>query len=103
MIADREAGDVLAQRLDHPGALVAEDHRPAARAERAVGEVQVGVADAGGRDPDQHLAGTRSFEQHPLGADRLARLAQHAGAHLDRLGSAGAALGERLVPVIARA
>ncbi len=103
MIADREAGDVLAQRLDHPGALVAEDQRPAARAERAVGEVQVGVADAGGRDPDQHLAGTRSFEQHPLGEtgwpgarNTQARISIASAAPARRSGSVS-------VPVIARA
>ena len=49
--------DALAHRLHHAGALVAQHDREAPLAEVAVGQVQVGVADAGGGDAHEHLAG----------------------------------------------
>ena len=58
---------------------MAEHHRPAAVAERAVGEVDVGVADAGGGDPDEHLAAPWWIERDGLDRDRLTRAPQHDG------------------------
>ena len=58
-VARRDVHDALADGLDRPGALVPEHHRPAALAEAAGGEVDVGVADAGRGDAHQHLAGLR--------------------------------------------
>ena len=80
VVARGEAGHLGADRLDDPGALVAEHHRPAAGAELAVGEAHVGMADPGGDDPHEHLAGARRIERHRLGGDRPARLTQDAGA-----------------------
>src|ERR1700733_12967491 len=82
VIADGDAGHAVAKCFDDPRPLVAEDDRPAPWAEHAVGEVQVGVADAGGGDPHQDLVRAWSVEQHPLGRDGQARFAQHGGAHL---------------------
>ena len=72
-------------RRDHSGALMAEHHRPAAAAQVAVGQVHVGVTHARGRDADQHLAAPRRLEQHRLDAHRHARLAEHHGAHGQRV------------------
>ena len=44
--------------------------------------VFVGVADAGGLDLDQHLAGARTVDVHGFQAERLARLAGHGGTNL---------------------
>ena len=55
-IAGRDVHDALADGLDRARALVPEHHRPAPVAETPVGEVQVGVADAAGRDAHEHLA-----------------------------------------------
>jgi hypothetical protein len=49
--------------LDHDaGALVAEDRRETGPPDRARQREGVGVADAGGLDLDQHLAGARAVE-----------------------------------------
>ena len=45
---------------------------------RPVGQVKVGVADAGRRDPDEHLVAALGLEQHPLDRNRPTRLAEHA-------------------------
>jgi hypothetical protein len=47
--------------------------------------VDVGVTDAGGGDADEHLAAAGTGEQHGFDRHRAARLAQHRGAHFDRL------------------
>ena len=52
----------LADLLDHARALVAEHHRPAPFAERAVCEMDVGMAHARRRDAYEHLAGARRVE-----------------------------------------
>ena len=67
----------LAHRLDDPGTFVTEHHRPAARSERAVGEVQIGVADAGRRDAHEHLVGLRRSSSTSSTDDGVRRLAQH--------------------------
>ena len=58
-IAGCDVRDALADGLDRAGSLVPEHHRPAPVAETPVGQVQVGVADAAGRDAHEHLARLR--------------------------------------------
>ena len=55
VIARRNVGDAVADRLDDACALVTEHHRPAVRPELAVGVADVGMTDAGGRHAHQHL------------------------------------------------
>ena len=57
MVADAHAGHVVADRLDHAGAFMAQHHRPVEwEPPEAVDDVQVGMADAGGDGAHQHLA-----------------------------------------------
>jgi hypothetical protein len=56
-LADAVEADVLAQRDDRPRELVARRQREAGELVVAVQDVQVGAADAGAGDLDQHLAG----------------------------------------------
>ena len=74
--------DALADVLDDARALVAEHARRVARRVRARRRVHVGVADAAGRQPDQHLAGLRAREVDLGHVERLAELLQHGGADL---------------------
>ena len=76
-------------RLDHARALVAEHRRRVAGGVDARGGVEVGVADAAGDQPDQHLAGLRLGEVDLLDGERLAELLQHRGAHLHRTFTVG--------------
>jgi hypothetical protein len=55
-------GDAGPDGLDHAGALVAQHGRPAAAPEVPVGQVHVGVADPGRRDPHLDLARARRVE-----------------------------------------
>ena len=55
---------------------------PAAGAEVAVGEVQVGVAHAGRADPHEHLAGPRLVELDALHGERPAGLVEDGRADL---------------------
>ena len=65
------AGDARPD-LDHDArAFMAEDRRETALGIGARQRVVVGVADAGGLDLDQHLAGLRAFEVDGLDAERL--------------------------------
>ncbi len=68
--------------LDHARALVAQDGRPAAVAEVAVGEADVRVAHARGGDADEHLARARRVERERLDAQRGVRLVEDGGADL---------------------
>ena len=61
LVADRELGHPGADRLDRARGLVAEHGRRRHR-ERAVGEREVGVADAAVAHPHEHLARTRIFD-----------------------------------------
>ena len=72
----------VADPLDDAGALVAEHGRRVAGRVGARGGVEVGVADAAGDEPDQHLAGPRLGELDLLDGERLAELLEHRGAHL---------------------
>jgi hypothetical protein len=59
----------------------------------AFGEVEVGVADTGGRDPDEDLSRLRGIEEDVLDRERRADLVEHGRAdaewlrHRDRVGS----------------
>jgi hypothetical protein len=75
-VARRDVGHAGADRLDHAGALVAEDRRERRRV-HALRRVQVGVADAGRGVAHQHLAGARRLELDLLHAERRAERAQH--------------------------
>ena len=69
VVAGRELVDALADRLDLARGLVAERHRHHPRP-RAIDHREVGVAEPGGADPDQELAGSRRVE---LDLDHLER------------------------------
>ena len=72
--------DSLADGLDDAGALVAEQHR-----ERMVvagsHDVEVGVADAGGLDPDASLARARLVQLDLLDAEVLELVENYAAIH----------------------
>jgi hypothetical protein len=69
--------------LDHDaGAFVAEDRREQALRIGARKREVVGVADAGGLDLDQNLAGLRAFELNGHDLERLARLHGDCGANV---------------------
>ena len=70
---------------DDAGALVAEDGGEQALGIGAGERELVGVADAGGLDLDQHLAGFRPVELDRLDDERLARLVGYRGAHAHSL------------------
>ena len=73
VVADLDPRDARADLLDDPGALVAEHHRQPGL-EVAVRDVHVGVAQAGVRVADQHLALPGPVEVELLDLDRLAGL-----------------------------
>ncbi len=64
MIARRETADAGPDCLDHAGAFVATAERQVANGDVTGREVIVGVAQAGGADPDQYLVLTRFVEFH---------------------------------------
>ena len=55
MVAGSEVGDLVADRFDDPGRLVAHDRRRRMRVD-PLDEVQVAVAQPGGHGAHQHLA-----------------------------------------------
>ncbi len=65
MVADLDALDALADRLDDARALVAHDDRRGPRPV-AVDHVQVGMADAARAQLDEHLAAARALERELL-------------------------------------
>jgi hypothetical protein len=81
VIAGRDGRDALADGLDDPRALVAQDGRRVARRVAPRGGVDVGVAHAAGDEPDQHLAGLRLGQIDLRHDERLAELLEHRGAH----------------------
>ena len=82
MIALRERGDALADALDDAGALVPEHGRRVAGRVGARGRVEVGVADAAGDEPDEHLARPRLGQLELLNRERRAELLQDGGPDL---------------------
>ena len=82
MVAGSDERDALPHPLDDAGALVAEDARRVAGRVGARGRVQVGVADAAGRQADEHLARLRLREVDLLDDERLPELLEDGGADL---------------------
>ena len=70
-VAGRHVGDVVADGLDQPGRLVAEEEGEVV-VDPAFAVVEVGVADAAGLDLDERLARAGVGHEHRLDADRLA-------------------------------
>jgi hypothetical protein len=73
MIARLEARNTRADRLDEPGALVPEHHRPSSVAELAVGQPHIRMAHARGGDAHEHLVVLGRVEVDVLHGDRTAR------------------------------
>jgi hypothetical protein len=72
-----DRGHIGANRLDDAGAFMAEHDRPVEREPPdTVDDMQIAVADAGGRRADQHLAPPRLVDLHRLDRQRLAHLAK---------------------------
>jgi hypothetical protein len=80
VVARRDARDAVADRLDHAGALVAQDRRPRMGVD-AVDHVQVGVADAARSHPDGDLPGSGRIDLDILDAERISRLVQNRSPH----------------------
>ena len=84
VVAGLKERDPLADLLDHAGALVAEHRRGVAGRVRARRRVEVGVADAAGLEPHQHLARARLLELDLLHGQRLPELLENGRAHSHR-------------------
>ena len=82
VVAGRDERDALADALDDAGSLVAEHARRVAGRVGAGRGVEVGVADAAGGEPDEHLAGLRLGEVDLLDDERAAELLEDCGADL---------------------
>src|SRR5258706_15772706 len=67
---------------DDAGPFVAEDRREQTLRVAARARELVGMADPGGLDLDQHLAGLGPVELHGLQSERCARLAGYGGANV---------------------
>ena len=80
VVARLDERHALADRLDDARALVAEHARRVAGRVGARGGVHVGVADAAGGEPDEHLARLRLGELDLLDDERLPELLEHCGA-----------------------
>src|ERR1039457_7468994 len=78
--AARGGVDLGSESLDDARALVA-DHERTGPWPLTVPDVEVGVADAAGQDPDPDLAMFRLIEDQLLDRDRLTRLFQDGGTH----------------------
>lgn len=75
-VADGEAFDTFADRLDHPRAFMAE-HAGQCEGRELVAEDQVGVAEADARNPHTHLARARRFDLDRLDREIAAGLTHH--------------------------
>ena len=71
VVAGRDVGDAGADRLDRAGRLVAEQEREVV-VDPALSVVQVGVADAAGRDGDERLTRPGIGHDDRLDGHRLA-------------------------------
>jgi hypothetical protein len=92
VVAHGEARDVGADAADDAAALVAHDQRQR-HAPVAAAHVQVGVADARGRDGHLDLAGPRGLQLDVLDLHGAVGPAQHHGPHAGIVPSAGAVVG----------
>ncbi len=79
VVAGRERGDPVADPLDDAGALVPEHGRGVAGGVGAGGRVEVGVADATGDEPHEHLAGARLGQVDLLDRERCSELFEDGG------------------------
>ena len=82
VIARRDVGDVLADRLDHARAFVAEHDRHRI-GERAVDHLEVGVAEAARHDPHQHVAALQPIDPRAADLERPADRRQDRGVEFD--------------------
>jgi hypothetical protein len=80
LVARCQVPDAVADGDDPAGTLVAEHGRDGLR-QRAAGQRQVGVADAGGGQPDPDLAGAGVGQLDLLDGERRAEVAQDRGRH----------------------
>jgi hypothetical protein len=72
VVAAPDSGDAGAEVDDDAGAFMAEDRRKQSLWVGAGAREFVGVADTGGLELDQHLAGSRPFEANRLDRQRCA-------------------------------
>ena len=72
-VADRQAGDAVADGLDRARPLVPEQHRIRVMPAVLLDHVQIGVTDAGRVDPNEHLGRAGRFDADLLERDRVAR------------------------------
>ena len=77
VIAGLQRRDAVAHVLDDPGTLVPENGRRVAGGIRAGGGVQIGVADAAGDEPHEHLTRLRLGQLDLLHRERLAELLEN--------------------------
>ena len=77
VVAGRDERDAVTDALDDAGSLVPEHARRVAGRVGAGGGVEVGVADAAGGEPDEHLAGLRLGEVDLLDDERAAELLEN--------------------------
>ena len=77
VVAGRDERDAVTDALDDAGALVAEHAGRVAGRVGAGGGVEVGVADAAGGEPDEHLARLRLGEVDLLDDERAAELLEN--------------------------
>ena len=94
VVARGDERDALADPLDDTRALVAEHAGRVAGRVGAGSGVEVGVADAAGGEPDEHLAGLRLGEIDLLDDERAAELLEHRCANLHGASLSRAAKGE---------
>jgi ubiquinone biosynthesis protein len=80
MVAGRDSGHALADRLDHSGALMAEDRRPRVRVD-PIDDVEVGVANAARGHANGDLPSARRIDVDVLYPKRLAGFVQDRGPH----------------------
>ncbi len=83
MIADGDATRGRSDLFDDAGRLVPEHDRHR-EAQRSLDHFEVGVAQAGGANPHQHIVGFQRMRGDGLDRQRRARLTQHRGAVLKR-------------------
>jgi hypothetical protein len=81
VVAEFESGDASADLLDHARSLVAQHDRGGHRRESVRAE-QVGVAEAGGRDPHEDLAGPWLIQVDGGQGESVSRCLGERGAYL---------------------
>ena len=82
MVARRDVADAVADALDDTRTFMAEHRRRIARRVGAGRGVEIGVADAARREPDQDLAGSRLGEVQVLNFEWRSELLENGGADL---------------------